>query len=40
MLRDVASDTEQQLDKLSEAITRAYFSHVPAAQAVGSSGGD
>jgi uncharacterized alpha-E superfamily protein len=39
MLRDVASDTEQQLDKLSEAITRAYFSHVPAAQAVGSSGG-
>ncbi len=40
MLRDVASDTEQQLDKLSEAITRAYFSHMPAAQAVGSSGGD
>ena len=40
MLRDVASDMEQQLDKLSEAITRAYFSHVPAAQAVGSSGGD
>jgi uncharacterized circularly permuted ATP-grasp superfamily protein/uncharacterized alpha-E superfamily protein len=40
MLRDVASDTEQQLDRLSEAITRAYFSHVPAAQAVGSSGGD
>ena len=38
MLRDVTSDTEQQLDRLSEAITRAYFSHVPAAQAVGSSG--
>lgn len=40
MLRDVASDTEQRLDGLSKAITRAYFSHVPAAQAVGSSGGD
>jgi len=38
MLRDVTSDTEQHLDRLSEAITRAYFSHVPAAQAVGSSG--
>lgn len=39
MLRDVTSDAEQRLDQLSEAITRAYFSHVPAAQAVGSSGG-
>jgi uncharacterized alpha-E superfamily protein len=39
MLRDVASDTEQRLDNLSEQITRAYFSHVPAAQAVGSFGG-
>jgi uncharacterized circularly permuted ATP-grasp superfamily protein/uncharacterized alpha-E superfamily protein len=37
MLRDVAVDTEARLEKLSEAITRAYFSHVPAAQAVGSS---
>ncbi len=39
MLRDVMADTESRLEKLSEAITRAYFSHVPAAQAVGSSGG-
>lgn len=39
MLRDVTSEAEQRLDQLSEAITRAYFSHVPAAQAVGSSGG-
>lgn len=38
MLRDVASDTEDRLDHISESITRAYFSHVPAAQAVGSSG--
>src|SRR5258707_4224643 len=37
MLRDVAADTEAQLEKLSEAITRAYFSHVPTAQTVGSS---
>jgi uncharacterized circularly permuted ATP-grasp superfamily protein/uncharacterized alpha-E superfamily protein len=37
MLRDVMADTEGKLDKLSDAITRAYFSHVPAAQAVGSS---
>ena len=37
MLRDLASETDQRLDALSEAITRAYFSHVPAAQAVGSS---
>ena len=36
-LRDLAADTNQRLDQLSEAITRAYFSHVPAAQAVGSS---
>jgi uncharacterized alpha-E superfamily protein len=38
-LRDVTLSTEAELDKLSEAITRAYFSHVPAAQAVGSSVG-
>jgi uncharacterized alpha-E superfamily protein len=37
MLRDIASDTDHKLDQLSEAITRAYFSHVPTAQAVGSS---
>jgi uncharacterized circularly permuted ATP-grasp superfamily protein/uncharacterized alpha-E superfamily protein len=37
MLRDIATDTDHKLDQLSEAITRAYFSHVPAAQAVGSS---
>ena len=37
MLRDVAADTEARLERLSEAITRAYFSHVPTAQAVGSS---
>jgi uncharacterized alpha-E superfamily protein len=36
MLRTVADDTEERLEALSEAITRAYFSHVPAAQAVGS----
>jgi uncharacterized circularly permuted ATP-grasp superfamily protein/uncharacterized alpha-E superfamily protein len=36
-LRDLAEDTDHRLDQLSEAITRAYFSHVPAAQAVGSS---
>jgi uncharacterized alpha-E superfamily protein len=39
LLRDLASDTDQRLEALSEAITRAYFSHVPAAQAVGSSTG-
>jgi uncharacterized circularly permuted ATP-grasp superfamily protein/uncharacterized alpha-E superfamily protein len=39
MLRDVVADTESRLEQLSEAITRAYFSHVPAAQAVGSFGG-
>jgi len=37
LLRDIAADTDHKLDQLSEAITRAYFSHVPAAQAVGSS---
>lgn len=37
-LREVIGDAEQRLDELSEAITRAYFSHVAAAQAVGSSG--
>src|SRR5882672_7778978 len=36
LLRDIAVDTDHKLDQLSEAITRAYFSHVPAAQAVGS----
>ena len=39
MLRDVAAETDERLEALSEAITRAYFTHVPAAQAVGSSGG-
>ena len=37
LLRDLADETDRRLDGLSEAITRAYFSHVPAAQAVGSS---
>ena len=36
MLRDVSRDADDRLEALSEAITRAYFSHVPAAQAVGS----
>jgi uncharacterized circularly permuted ATP-grasp superfamily protein/uncharacterized alpha-E superfamily protein len=35
-LRRLASDGLVRLDELSEAITRAYFSHVPMAQAVGS----
>lgn len=35
MLRDVATDADERLEVLSEAITRAYFSHVPAAQTVG-----
>lgn len=35
MLRDVAKEADERLEALSEAITRAYFSHVPAAQAVG-----
>src|SRR5262245_24749766 len=37
MLRDIGAEAERRLEKLSEAITRAYFSHVAAAQAVGSS---
>jgi uncharacterized alpha-E superfamily protein len=37
MLRDIAAEAERRLEKLSEAITRAYFSHVAAAQTVGSS---
>jgi hypothetical protein len=36
LLRRIASNGQQRLEELSEAITRAYFSHVPAAQAVGS----
>ena len=36
MLRDIATEGSERLETLSEAITRAYFSHVPAAQAVGS----
>jgi len=36
VLRQVASDGWQRLEELSAAITRAYFSHLPAAQAVGS----
>jgi uncharacterized circularly permuted ATP-grasp superfamily protein/uncharacterized alpha-E superfamily protein len=39
MLRDLTEDTEQRVEDLSRAITRAYFSHVPAAQAVGSMSG-
>jgi uncharacterized circularly permuted ATP-grasp superfamily protein/uncharacterized alpha-E superfamily protein len=39
MLRDVAADADERLEALSEAITRAYFSHVPASQAVGTSAG-
>ena len=39
MLRDVAADADERLEALSGAITRAYFSHVPASQAVGTSGG-
>jgi uncharacterized alpha-E superfamily protein len=38
MLRDVATEADERLEALSEAITRAYFSHVPASQAVGTSG--
>lgn len=37
VLREIASDGLVRLEELSEAITRAYFSHVPAAQAVGST---
>jgi uncharacterized alpha-E superfamily protein len=36
MLREAAQGSERRLEDLSEAITRAYFSHVRAAQAVGS----
>jgi len=36
VLREIAEDAERRLEDISEAITRAYFSHVPAAQAVGS----
>jgi uncharacterized circularly permuted ATP-grasp superfamily protein/uncharacterized alpha-E superfamily protein len=39
MLREITEDTERRIEDLSEAITRAYFSHVPAAQAVGSMSG-
>ena len=39
MLRDVAADADERLEALSAAITRAYFSHVPASQAVGTSAG-
>ena len=39
MLREIADDTEHRIEDLSEAVTRAYFSHVPAAQAVGLSTG-
>ncbi len=39
MLRDVAADADERLEALSGAITRAYFSHVPASQAVGTPGG-
>ncbi len=34
-LRQIAEDGERRLEDLSEAITRAYFSHVRAAQTVG-----
>ncbi len=36
VLREIAADGQDRLEELSEAITRAYFSHVPIAQAVGS----
>jgi hypothetical protein len=36
VLREITSDGLLRLEELSEAITRAYFSHVRAAQAVGS----
>ena len=38
MLRDVTVDIDDRLEALSGAITRAYFSHVPVSQAVGTSG--
>jgi uncharacterized alpha-E superfamily protein len=37
VLREIASDGLLRLEDISEAITRAYFSHVPMAQAVGST---
>ena len=37
MLRDITAEADRRLEKLSEAITRAWFSHVAAAQTVGSS---
>jgi uncharacterized circularly permuted ATP-grasp superfamily protein/uncharacterized alpha-E superfamily protein len=37
VLREITDDGLQRLEEISEAITRAYFSHVPAAQAVGST---
>ena len=37
VLREIASDGLLRLEDISEAITRAYFSHVPVAQAVGST---
>jgi hypothetical protein len=36
VLREIAADGQLRLEELSEAITRAYFSHVPVSQAVGS----
>jgi uncharacterized circularly permuted ATP-grasp superfamily protein/uncharacterized alpha-E superfamily protein len=39
MLRDASQEAAEDLDDLSEAITRAYFSHVPEAQALGSHKG-
>jgi len=36
VLREIAEDGQARLEELSAAITRAYFSHVPVAQAVGS----
>ncbi|HZV93456.1 MAG TPA: circularly permuted type 2 ATP-grasp protein, partial [Caldimonas sp.] len=39
LLRRIATGGQERLEELSEAITRAYFSHVPAAQAVGSMAG-
>jgi uncharacterized alpha-E superfamily protein len=37
MLRDLLEETGNGLSALSTAITRAYFTHVPAAQALGSA---
>jgi uncharacterized circularly permuted ATP-grasp superfamily protein/uncharacterized alpha-E superfamily protein len=38
VLREIAEDAERRLEDLSEGLTRAYFSHVPTAQSVGSMG--